>query len=220
MKKLSVILSFIVLLAFLVMPNMVNAAETSRQNTIYGTVTIDESEWTESGDTYSITQVYYITKSSEYVYFNIKPVLNVNNVEIIASSRAYSIVSKTTLDDGSVNVLMKATNGTGINGTKTELFTVIAKIVDPSKLECDLSYSPLSVACAVIDNNYFDDNGKKVTEEVYNQACNGYVPDEPIEDEPNPETGSVIPYIAVGGGLIAIAGVYLYSRKSNKMYKI
>jgi len=222
MRKINVILSFIVMFMILFIPVVVDAAEVSRENTIYGTITVDESEWSQSGDTYSFTQVFYITKSTEYVYFNIKPVLNVTDVQIVASSSAFKVVSQKTLDDGSVNVLLKANNSAGVNNTKTEVFTVVAKIVDPSKLECNLSYSPLSVACAVIENNYFDDNGSIVSEEEYNQACNGVIPDEPDEpsDEPNPETGSVIPYVAVGGGLLAIAGVYLYSRKSDKMYKI
>lgn len=219
MKKFTVIFSFIFMMAILLIPTSAWAKETSKSGTIYGTITVNESEWTQSVDTYSITQVYSITKSSEYIYFNINPVLNVGDVEIIASSSAFTIVSKTAQSDGSINVLLKATNGTGVS-TKTEAFTVVAKIIDPSKKECNLSYSPLSLACAVIDNIYFDDSGKTVTEAEYNEVCgNGNTtPNNP--DEPNPETGSVIPYIAVGGGLLAIAGVYLYSRKSSKFYKI
>ena len=54
---------------------------------------------------------------------------------------------------------------------------------------------------------------------AYEEVCEGVTPDEPdVPDTPN--TGNPIPYIAVGGGLIAIAGVYFYSRKSNRMYKI
>lgn len=219
MKKFTVILSFILMISILVVPMNVLAKETSKSGTIYGTITVNESDWTQSGDTYSITQVYSITKSSEYIYFNIKPVLNVGDVEIIASSSAFTIVSKTTGSDGSINVLLKATNGKGVS-TKTEAFTVVAKIVDPSKQECNLSYLPLSMACAVIDNLYFDDNGKTVTETEYNEVCGNGNTTPTNPDEPNPETGSVIPYIAVGGGLLAIAGVYLYGRKSSKFYKI
>lgn len=220
MKKNIVIFSFVVMMAILFIPMSVSAVETSKSGTIYGTITVNESEWTPSGDTFSITQVYSITKSSEYVYFNINPVLNVSDVEIIASSSAFTIVSKTAQSDGSVSVLLKATNGTGVS-SKTEVFTVVAKIVDPSKQECNLSYSPLSLACATIGDLYFDDNGKSVTESEFNAACGSGVPTVPINpDEPNPQTGSVIPYIAVGGGLLAIAAVYLYSRKSRKFYKL
>ncbi len=68
----------------------------------------------------------------------------------------------------------------------------------------------------------------KITETEYKEICEGYVPDDPTDpDEPlppdipeNPKSGSVIPYVAVGGGLIAIAGLYLFSRKSNKMYRL
>ena len=82
----------------------------------------------------------------------------------------------------------------------------------------------MSLSCQIVtDDNgtkYFDNNYKEVTETEFEEACNGKTP--PVDtDVPNsPDTGSVIPYIAVGGGLVAIAGVYLYSRKANKVYKI
>ena len=54
------------------------------------------------------------------------------------------------------------------------------------------------------------------------EACEGYTPSEsnPTDVPNSPDTGSVVPYVAIGGGLVAIAAVYLYSRKSNKVYKI
>ena len=215
-------LLFALCLMLLAMPLVVDAKSSSTSGTIYGTITVEESDWTPSGDTYSVTQVYYITKSSEYVYFNIEPVLNIEDVNILESSSAYTVVSKTDLENGSVNVLLKASNGSGVSGTKTELFTVVAKIKDPDKLECNLSYSPLSLNCLKTDGLYFDKNGKTVSEAEWNTVCGNYTPtpEDTPSDEPNPETGSVVPYIAIGGGLLAIAAVYLVSRKSNKMYKI
>ena len=46
---------------------------------------------------------------------------------------------------------------------------------------------------------------------------------EPIEVEVtpnNPETGSAISYIAIGAGILLIAGAFVISRKNTKMYKI
>ena len=92
------------------------------------------------------------------------------------------------------------------------------------KSECKISYSPLGVSCITLEDKsgntiYLDKNGNSITKEQYTEVCEGGTPTEPdVPDTPN--TGNPIPYIAVGGGLVALAGVYFYSRKSNKMYKI
>ncbi len=216
MKKLMGLLSLIAIM-LCILPANVSADSKSVNIPAYGTLTIDETPWTSENKV--VTQVYSITKSGPITAITIIPVLNVSNVKITASSY-FDIIDEQTGSDGSVTVYLKAKNGTGVNGTKTELLTAVADGNDNIPSEgCNLSYSPISLNCSTkVEGYYFDDNGNSITEEEYKEACEGVVP--PSNDVPSPDTGSVVPYIAVGGGLIAIAGVYLYSRKSNKVYKI
>ena len=65
-----------------------------------------------------------------------------------------------------------------------------------------------------------DDNGNAISEEEYNQVCGNTTTPGDNNDVPSPETGSVVPYIAIGGGLLAIVAVYFFSKRSNKVYKI
>ena len=221
------LLLMVSLLAFLIVnPTAVRAMHVnSEENTsLYGTITVEESDSWETADDGSkyTTQIYYVTKtsSSNYVYIEL---LETNNVKIskqVVGSN-FEIVSQKETEDG-VAYLLKAKSNIS---AKTELITVVADIVDPSKKECRVDYSPLGLSCAVFENNYFDKDGNEVSEEEQKASCEGVPVEDPTPpDDPNdvpaPDTGSVIPYIAVGGGLVAIAGVYLYSRKTNKVYKI
>ncbi len=218
MKKIMGLLSLIALMLGII-PLNVDAAETSKSGTIYGTITVNETPWTaETGTT---TQVYSITKSGPYVGMTIIPFRNISNIEVKASSEFEIVGNPTKGTDGSVTVILKAKNGTGVNGTKTELLTAVgtgsSDIVSDG---CNLSYSPLALNCSTkIENYYFNDEGDMITAEQYSQLCSGVTPPKD-EDVQNADTGIAIPYIAVGGGLIAVAGVYLYSKKSNKVYKI
>ena len=212
MKKILAILSFIVLM-MVVMPN-VKAADA------YYNVSIEQSEWTKKTDGgYYINKVFYVEKTvGGYVYLEL---IETNNVKITGAleGTSFEIVRTMTTDTGTA-YLLKAKDGVTIN-KKTELMTITADIVDASKKECQLDYSPLGLSCFTVDDYYFDDKGNEVSKEDYTKACDGTptTPENP-NDVPSPDTGSVIPYIAVGGGLIAIAGLYLYSRKSNKVYKL
>ena len=220
MKKLTIILSVIGLL-MAVLPMNASAAE-MKQNynsavSGYGTVTIMETNGWQTkpnGDKY-ITQVYYVTSTKGgYVYLDLLETTNVKITSVLPSA-SFELV-KTEDNATGKRVLLKAKGN--ISG-KTEVFTVMADIVDPQQTECELSFSPLSVGCITIDDKngnttYLDKNGNSVSKEKYEEVCEGTT----IPDTPN--TGNPIPYIAVAGGLIAIAGVYFYSRKSNKMYKI
>lgn len=220
MKKVISLLSIITFM--LIMPLNVHAESKSQNVVAYGTLTIDETPWTSV--TNSVTQVYSITKSGPYTAITIMPVKNLTNVRVTASAN-FDIVKQTKLSDGSVTVLLKAKNGTGVNGTKTELLTAVADGNGNIATEgCNLSYSPMSINCNTnIEGFYFDNDGNSITEEEYKVACEGATPTTPPSDDqdiPNADTGSVVPYLAIGGGLIAIAGVYLYSRKTKKVYKI
>jgi hypothetical protein len=225
-KIFSLVLTMLILIPFNVHARVVG----TNSGGAYGTITVEEpdSGWSGSEATgFSVTQTYTITKSkSEYLYFTLLPTNNVSDLVVLASS-GFSTVVNVKNSDGSVSIILKTNNDQPVS-SKTEIFTVTAKIVDPSKKECKIDYMPGSLQCLELNGNYFDKNGKKITETEYKEICEGYVPDDPTDpDEPlppdipeNPKSGSVIPYVAVGGGLIAIAGLYLFSRKSNKMYRL
>ena len=200
------------------MPFVVKAASTTHEVPAYGTVTIDETPWTQESGV--VTQVYSITKSGPFVAITIIPTRNVSNVRILDSS-SFSIVKNINNEDGSVTVLLKANNGTGASG-KTELMTVVADGGGTIATEgCVLDFSPINLNCSTeIEGFHFDNNGNSITEEEFEEACSGKTPPTGTDVPNSPDTGSVIPYIAIGGGLIAVAGVYLYSRKANKVYKI
>lgn len=224
MKKISIILSVIGLLLMSV-PMKASAAEMKEvmSSTVkyYGTLTVMESSGWETkpdGGKY-VTQVVYVTKAvGGYVYLDIVQTTN-TKIDKILPSASFELVNSEDTANGK-RVLLKS-KGT-VSG-KTEAFTVTADIVDPSLSECKISYSPLGVSCITIEDKagntiYLDKNGNSITHEQFTEVCEGGTSEPDVPD--TPDTGNPIPYIAVGGGLIAIAGVYFYSRKSNKMYKI
>ena len=205
-----------VLVMLVMMPSRVNAV-------MYG-LSNEKSDWqSKTGGGYYINSSYYVTSTvNGYVYIAINETKNVKITNAVEGAN-FELVNQTRTDTG-VSYLLKAKSGVTVN-SKTEVLTVIADIVDPEDKECELDYSPLGLSCAQVDNHYFDDNSKEVTQEEYAVACEGGsttpTPDTPPADVPDtPETGSVVPYIAIGGGLLGIAAVYLYSRKQNKVYKI
>ncbi len=237
MKRLTIILSLIAMM-FCIVPIKVEADVRTTKGTKYGDITVDESAWTSKpGGGYYITQEYTVTKTnaSGYVFIAFTEDLNVKITNVVTDG-AFEKVGDfvdTKIDGFNARVyVFKLKSGTSINGA-TKLATVTADIVDPSNKSCVLNYSPLGTTCTNSYEKYFDDKGKLVTEDEYKAACeSGGTPStNPPDDEPNtppaenpsgdnPQTGSVIPYIAIGGGLAAIAGVYFISRKSNKMYRI
>ncbi len=220
MKKLTIILSVIGLL-LAVLPMNASAADMKQvyNSTVryYGTLSVMETEGWEDrpdGGKY-ITQVAYVTETvGGYVYLDLLETTN-TKIDKILPSASFELVKDEAIENGR-RVLFKAKGN--ISG-KTEVFTLTADIVDPSLKECKITYSPLGVGCITLEDKsgntlYLDKNGNSVSKEKYEEVCEGTV----IPDTPN--TGNPIPYIAVGGGLLAIAGVYFYSKKSNKMYKI
>lgn len=222
MKKLTIILSVIGLL-LMSAPMKASAAEMKEKynSTIpnYGNVVIMETNgWEDKpGGGKFITQVYYVTKTvGGYVYMDLVETTNVK-IDRILTSASFELVSSEDNAKGK-RILLKAK---GNVTEKTEVFTVTADIVNPNDPDknCELDFSPLGVSCITLEDKsgntiYLDKNGNSITQEQYTEVCEGTT----VPDTPN--TGNPIPYIAVGGGLIAIAGVYFYSRKSNKMYKI
>lgn len=221
MKNLKILVSVIAVL-FMFMP-VVNAKDMKQKSSSnsrdYGTITVMETDgWEEkTGGGYYINQEYSVTKTNGagYVYIEFLETKNVKVTSVLPES-AFQIVKGPIKTSTGVVYVFKLKAGTSIS-TKTKLATVTADIVDPSDKSCNLSYSPLGTVCSNDNGVYFDKTGKEVTEEEYKTSCEGVSePDEPN----NPSTGSVVPYVAVLGGLVAICGVYAFSKKSNKMYRI
>lgn len=221
MKKILTVMCLMFMM-LTIMPNNVSAEIKSKNDKLYGTA-IDETGWSSANP--KVTQIYYVSKTNAagYVYMQIQPITNVDNITITYSSTYFEKVSEEKNDDGSVTVLMKTKDGQVLNGTQKELFTVIADFTgDTSNSEsaCQISFAPLPLACTQIGNTYFDKSGKIITAEEYNSICGNTTTDDKNNDVPSPKTGSVVPYVAIGGGLLAVACVYLYTKKSSKFYKL
>ena len=219
MKKFVLLIGFIAMVVAF-MP--LNVSAQSSNTEWYGTMSWEElkqdnSSWIpkSDGSGYYIRQDYSITKTSDggyvYIEFEEKNNVKVSDKEI---GGAFDLVYETKTTNG-VAYLLKTKDGQAINGVETSLISVIADIVDVEVLECALNPRPLSPNCAKIGDTYLDNTGKEISASEYAAAC-----ESKPNDVPTPETGSVIPYIAIGGGLVAIALVYFYSRRSNKMYKL
>lgn len=213
MKKIFNIL-FLVALFACVMP-MRTLADTKKDSfsTTFGTIDWEIKD--ESTETKSKTWVFYITPNDNYksLQAELAPT-NLTNLNPVASSN-FLIADKKDETGGRVMLTLVVNNPTGLQkGVKTEIMTVTTNYT--STENCTLALSLGTISCQQIGSLYIDNNGASVSEEDYKKACGTSEPEKPD----NPQTGSVIPYIAVGGGMIAIAGVYLYSRKSNKIYKI
>lgn len=214
MKRIFSILCLVALLAC-VMPLKVEAEEKKGSYpTVFGTIDWEIKD--ESTETKSKTWVFYITPNDNYksLQAELAPT-NLTNLNPVASS-SFLIVDKKDEAEGKVLLTFVVNNSSGLQkDVKTEIMTVTSNYT--STENCTLGLNLGTISCQQIGSLYIDNNGASVSEEEYNKACGA---SEPKPDEKNPQTGSAIPYIAVGGGLIAIAGVYLYSRKSNKIYKI
>ncbi len=228
MKRFSLVMCLLVMM-FSVMPVVRAEEKLDKKSTKYGDIYIDETP--PDSATKKVVQAYSITKTlpSGYVYMKFVPTKNVSNVKITLVASSFEKVNEKTNSDGSVSVLFKTKSGAVINGTKTELVTITADANDAaiSGDGCILAYNPLSLDCSVTfesEGLYFDNSGNKITKADYETKCKGgngtTTPNPKDPDVPNPKTGEVVPYAVIGGGLAAVLVVYLFSRKSNKMYKL
>ena len=221
-KKVTMILSLIAV-AMLVVPQTVMAVGFTDDDPHlstedisfgqFGTIKAGDYTWTYSNkEEKEKTWTISLDTDSKYIYFKLIP--KSVDIQDIKVSSGFVIVDQPKNDDGTQDVFIEST------GSSNKL-TIKIKTVDTADEGCELSFSPYRLNCSVnVPGYYFDDNGNPISEDEYNQVCgNTTNPDDP-NDVPNSDTGSVVPYIAIGGGLAAIVVVYLFSKKSNKVYKI
>ena len=215
MKKLIMIASVLAAVLFVV-PVKVEAADQSGSYAAgrYGTV---EWEWEYTDEEQGIKEwSFYLTASRDlqYLYFQFVPV-NVT-INSVSEGREFGRVLSGNY------IFLESTSGIS-SGERVLLFTVITADDEGADEECELSISPQNLNCSSnISGYYFDNNGNSITQEEYVEVCGNTTPTDPDDpnDIPNSQTGSVVPYVAIGGGILAIVVVYLFSRKSNKVYKI
>ena len=210
------------------LPSVVNAAvsftDTDRDGTYessdsisvgqFGTIAAGDFTWRYS-DEEAGEKTWTITFSTNrpFIYLSLVPAfVEINSVSV--SGTGFVKAAQPTSGDGMVDLLIQNTN----SGSATLTITVIT--TDTADEGCQLNISPIDLDCSVnVPGFYFDDDGNEITADEYEEACGAPAPSDP-NDVPNSQTGSVVPYVAIGGGILAIVVVYLFSRKSNKVYKI
>ncbi len=183
----------------------------------YGTVAAGDYTWTYTDEdagikTWSIT--FDVSNTNGYIYFLLVPnSVSIDSVSVNSTSSSYLVADTQTAEAGTYVLLEPS----GVSSASSSI-TISVVTTDTADTGCMLNVSPLSLDCSVdIPGYYFDDNGNSITEAEYQSVCSNV--SDP-NDIPNSETGSVVPYIAILGGLVVIGVIYLFSRKANKVYKI
>ncbi len=223
MKKRLVML-FMVALVTVGIPKNVEAVSANPNGPVsfgtYGTFATNDITYEYTSTEDGIKEwSYYLTVGSKYnaIYFSLVP--TAVEIQSVKAGDGFLIANEGQMDgnNGVKNVLIMSNSSNITSGGRHLLFKVTTK--DTAKEGCTLSVSPGSLSCTNIAGSYFDKSGNLLSSESeFKAACEGVTPKP--NDVPNANTGSVIPYVAIGGGLAAIAGVYFYSRKAKKMYKI
>ena len=235
MKKITVILVTIMMMLYVV-PVKVSAEEFSTDFTdsdgdgVYestsaisagrygnfaaGDITYEYTEGSSEERTWS----FYLTVGSndfDYVYMLITPT-NVSIDSVTTDTSSFLALNSIPETGGT---LLYEVAGNLEAGDRVLLYQIIT--TNTSDENCQISVSPGELNCSVnIPGIYFDNDGNVISEEEYQEVCGNTTPGNPDDIPSSPETGSVVPYVAIGGGLLAIVVVYLFSRKSNKVYKI
>lgn len=224
MRKIIMIAS-VLMAAILFMPTKAEAAEYESGPISFPAFGAVEAEWdyaSEDDREDGIkTWSFYFTpnKTTRFVYITLTPVnLNIQSVRTGDSFIAGYRSSNNT------EFLLEVTSSSGIaSGERVLLFTVITEDAGDPGDPCQLNPGMESLNCSTdIEGFYFNDEGESISAAEYEEVCgNPTTPSDDPDDIPNsPQTGSAVPYIAIGGGLLAIIVVYLFSRKHNKVYKI
>ena len=158
---------------------------------------------------------FYLTAGSDLnnIYIALQPIKL--EIQKIKEGSEFVKESQTKDTDGTTAILLRSVDGVK-KGDRVLLFTVTTKD-EKDATGCQLNIVPKRIACLKLESSYFDENGNEVSKEEYDEVCNGYVEEELPEDV---QTGIPVPYIALGGGLIALAGFYFINKKNTKMFKL
>ncbi|MBE6154481.1 MAG: hypothetical protein E7163_02770 [Firmicutes bacterium] len=231
MKKLLILVGFVVisLLPVVVKADSVsfvqkgNAYVTEKDISggIYGTFKAGDITYEYTDATNGLKEWnFYLTAGSDLnnIYIALQPIKL--EIQKVKEGSEFVKESQTKDTDGSTVILLRSGDGVK-KGERVLLFTVTTKD-DRDATGCQLNIVPKKIACLELESSYFDDNGNEVSKEEYDKVCSNVGPtDEPLEDVPNnSQTGIPVPYIALGGGLIALAGVYFLNKKNTKMFKL
>lgn len=237
MKK---ILSILILLTVLLLPNTVNAAS-YRFN-----YSCDAKQPLNDGTFY---MTCHLLLNSDMELNHVKGSLQLKNVKLESI--------KTNSDWTNLNGLNSKVEFTSASTHKGS-FSVADFIFtgNLSDTECEASFiaelaektpdktpTPVTKACAIVDDVYYGKNGNVVTEEKYYEECENYVCtvvnnkyyfnsngksvtyDEMLNDcsthtVNNPQTGIDYGYIILPLGIISIIAIVRVSKKNQKIYKI
>ncbi len=92
--------------------------------------------------------------------------------------------------------------------TMTNLMDTEPEPTEPAPKDPEPAETP---KCEVVDGKYYDTNGNQVSKEAYDAACT---------TAENPQTGSFLPYTIIIAGVAIAGGLYLVTKKNNKIYKM
>lgn len=212
-KKITSVLLLVAVLCFVALPIADAAKEPIKggENTRYGTISKERVSNDDEAEGFETNNIYITKSSGSYIYLTFTPAVNVKEIVEIEAASGFKIVSNKKTADGGWTVLIESNNGKVTKDTKILTMTLQQEEVGE---DCNVAVAPHALSCTAADGKYFIEDGTEVTEEEYNQVCGNVKPGEDVK------TGIPVPYLAVAGGILAIAGVYLYSRKQNKMFKI
>ena len=183
----------------------------------YGIIEAGYFTFLEEDDDFKIWYVSFDVESNNgYVYLSLSSLFGTLDTISILDGSDYVINNMVSTATGKAIILFESLSG---SGGRIEFMVSTTDAVNGEYL---LNILPLNLNCSVsIPGYYFDDNGNSITQEEYNRVCNKTSTGETIQDIPNSsDIGSVVPYIAIGGGLVAIIAVYLLIRKLSKINKI
>jgi len=224
MKKLLILVAFAVVCLFPVVANadVVRVNDEEVPAGAYGTFKAGDIvyEYTDTSNGLKEWK-FYLTAGSdlENVYVSLQPIKL--TIQSIKEGNSFVIETKKTVQsDGTTEVFLR-TEGVK-KGNRVLLLTVVTKD-DKDSNGCELNISPKVLTCLNTGSSWFDQNGNELNnKEEYDAVCSNVGPtDKPLEDVPNnSETGIPVPYIALGGGLVALAGVYFLNKKNTKMFKL
>lgn len=214
-------LSILFILCTILMPIKASAAT----GTIFGASDSNLTKTTENGQTIQIknqqsnTKIYLGANVTSGTLTEYKATIKLSNSNFIYKSftkeSGWSGTITPSEDGQSIFVDLK--NTSGITGKK--LVATISLVVSDAAAStetCSITLSkteePASTPkCQVVDGIYYDANGNEVSKEAYDASCT---------TQENPQTGNFLPYTLIVVGIAIAGGLYLVTKKNNKIYHV